>query len=458
MNKRFLSLLFSVFVAVILLNSCSKEETPKEETQNLVTIKEAEHYFNSNEIKVKKNRYFVGIPEWKNGSFKNDTLVVPLVLKNPLLVKNVDNKKASGYLFPFLMVTKNKENTILDYNLKVLFSSDGEGRKADWYHLYNFENELISENGKKPVQKGVKNSETSRMRCVHWGLFYVDPEKGQDRLISDWWECTGSDNDKEQAPPDGGGGGGSPVETTQAIEDYIDDTELDPCTKDILNKLKNLHDGDIAAMLKRFSTDGSIFTIHMSTGLMDSKSSNIWANTTPTKGSGTDVNMVFNQDYINGKDNPNPPTDLSVATTMAHEIVHAYLISLLEQNKAFGAPGIYDFPTVYEAYVQYQITKDKSILPAAHHELIAEKYVKSIAATIQEFHTGVSVGLGSPKQVYLDLAWGGLKDTNAFSNNYPDNLNHKNYKERERILARIYTEKRGSEYGSNSPIGTPCKK
>lgn len=216
--------------------------------------------------------------------------------------------------------------------------------------------------------------------------------------------------------------------------------------------------GDIAAMLRRFNADGSIFTIHMSTGSFKDNESNLWANTKPVPGSRIDINMFFNQDYINGNNNPNPPTDLSVATTMAHEIIHAYLISLLEQNKANGATEIYDFPTVYEAYVQYQITNDKSILPAAHHELIAEKYVKTIAATIQEFHTGVSIGYGSPSKDYIDLAWGGLKDTNVFNNSYPNDRNHKNYNDRERILSRINTEKRGSVYGATSPIGTPCKK
>lgn len=86
------------------------------------------------------------------------------------------------------------------------------------------------------------------------------------------------------------------------------------------------------------------------------------------------------------------------------------------------------------------------------------KYVNSIAETIQEFHTGQSVGSGFPYQVYLDMAWGGLKDTYIFNKNYPNNPNHKNYKDRVRILARINTEKIGSQYGITAPIGTPCKK
>nr|WP_315155112.1 hypothetical protein [uncultured Flavobacterium sp.] len=244
--------------------------------------------------------------------------------------------------------------------------------------------------------------------------------------------------------------------TAEKIEDQIDDSLLDACTKDVLTKLKTATQSDIATMISRFSPSGSIFNIKMSTGQVIDP--NNFAETAKVKGSSTDVNMVFKEDYIKGTNNDNPPTDLSVATTMVHEIIHAYLISLLEENKTCGASGICDFPIIYDAYVQQQITKDPNKIPEAHHELIAEKYVNSIALTIQEFHTGQPVVSGFPYQVYLDMAWGGLIGTYVFNKTYPDDPNHKNYKERVRILARVNTEKLGSQYGIYSPIGTPCKK
>jgi len=36
------------------------------------------------------------------------------------------------------------------------------------------------------------------------------------------------------------------------IEKQIDDTELDPCTKEVVNKLKNLTQNDIANMFEKF--------------------------------------------------------------------------------------------------------------------------------------------------------------------------------------------------------------
>jgi hypothetical protein len=244
----------------------------------------------------------------------------------------------------------------------------------------------------------------------------------------------------------------------QAIEDQIDDSKLDPCTKGVLDKIKNLSGGDITKMLNRFSPAGSIFKINMITGKVINNDPNVWAQTTPIKGSRTDINMVFNENYIYGTNYSSRPTDLSVATTMAHEVIHAYLISLLEENKACGASGICDFPTIYDAYVQQQISNNTNpnLTADEHHELIAKNYVFTIASTIQEFHTGQSAPY--PYQVYIDLAWGGLIGTYVFNKDYPNDPNDKNYKYRERILDRINTEKKGGQYQGYFPIGTPCKK
>lgn len=170
-----------------------------------------------------------------------------------------------------------------------------------------------------------------------------------------------------------GGGGYTTIgmATAEKIEESINGDKLDPCTKEVLDKMKNLKQSDIASMINRFNPAESIFNINITIGQVIP--SRDWAQTTKVNGSSTDINMIFNEDYIRGTGNSNPPTDLSVATTMAHEIIHSYLISLLEDNKTNGASEIQDFPTIYDAYVQQKITNDKSatLLKDAHHELIA---------------------------------------------------------------------------------------
>jgi hypothetical protein len=265
--------------------------------------------------------------------------------------------------------------------------------------------------------------------------------------------------------PYGTGGGGSGSTSTgnqqsdynaQKIEENINDDKLDPCTKNVVEKLKNLSNvGDIAAMLKRFSAAGSIFNINMTLGKME-KSRDL-AETRKTPGSSTDINIVLNEDYIKGVAYPNPPTDLSVAHTIVHEIIHAYLTSLLTQHIACGSSDICDFPVVYDAYVQQQITKYQTPVDPQHVET-SEKYINAIACTLQEFNTGQTVTSGFPSQAYIDLAWGGLTDTYVFNKTFPNDSSHKNYADRQRIINRTNSEKLGNVAGQSSPLGTPCKK
>ena len=236
----------------------------------------------------------------------------------------------------------------------------------------------------------------------------------------------------------------------QTIEDNIDDSELDPCTKRVMDKLKLSTENDISKMINRFNPATSVFNIKMSTGKV--RNTVNWAETTKAASSAADVNMVFNEDYIKGTLFGTRPTDLSVATTMAHEIIHAYLISLLEDHLKNSSVGINDFPTIFDAYVQQQASKNTSILPDAHHELIAGKYVNAIASAIEQFHLGDTFHSGYPRQVYLDMAWGGLKETKIFNKTYPQGSTY-----RDRILNRINTEMKGTPYQGYTPLGTPCK-
>ena len=87
-----------------------------------------------------------------------------------------------------------------------------------------------------------------------------------------------------------------------------------------------------------------------------------------------------------------------------------------------------------------------------HHELIADKYVNAIASAIEQFHLGDTFHSGYPRQVYLDMAWGGLQGTYIFNKTYPQGSAG-----RDKILARINTERKGSPYQGYTPLGTPCK-
>ncbi|OUD32054.1 hypothetical protein [Flavobacterium sp. FPG59] len=260
----------------------------------------------------------------------------------------------------------------------------------------------------------------------------------------------------------GGGGGASAeaeaepvVEEEEDFEDKIDDSELDPCTKAVLDKLKLGTVNDISTMVNRFDSGGSINNIFLKLGVTNP---NNFAETSPVGNSKFDINIVLNQDYIYGTHFNSRPTNLSVATTLTHEIIHAYLVSIQNEFDTGCGTTICDFPSLFDAFIAYKSSKDPTILQDEHEELIATKYVNGIAETVQEFHTGIRVEKGMASEVYRDLALSGLYKTKYFTKTYPDDQNDVNYAARQRIIKRVHAERIGQNVGEISIVGNSCNK
>jgi hypothetical protein len=471
-----------LFVLTLALTNCQDSESPIKEEQSrikTVSIDDAKAFLtrSSNSPSAKLASSEIGDLEFDKATQEklngSDQLLtaIPLATNNEVRNDRVVVMKIDNEIRSVIFSMQPDENSTQD-------------RFSGKVFIYSLEGDFITGYGAKDgiyigqYLKEKSNSKTSKNPQDGEGgvliiYYYKKPVNAVNATDFDaiwgsagssmgWAPVGGASGVTWDATGGGGGGSGITAPTNEqiaaALEKKIDGTNLDPCTQGVLDKLKNLKQGDIAAMINRFNAGGSIFTIHMSTGAVTITTD--LAQTKPMSGSSTDINMVFSNDYISGKGNLAPPTDLSVATTMTHEIIHAYLISQLEEYKSGGCAGICDFATIYDAYVKQQIDKDKNknLTVQQHHEVIANDYVNAIASTIEEFHTGQPVTSGFPKQVYLDMAWGGLDKTYIFNKNYPDDPNNKNYKDRQRILARINTERLGSQYGVNTPIGTPCKK
>lgn len=433
---------------------------------------------------------------WKSAiTFENvDAVEVNFTLDKKYYKPLSKNDKVSGRQRLLLTFDKKEsiKETILEYRPSDNFTGDIKEINSSNFKN-NFEGEISFKNPlddhaiiwvitggsitKKLTEKKQKNNKTNKLAgyescqwstvnywlCVGSGTeescFYTDENLYQCTWIEDSPNPDPYDCSTQNWPwcsEGGGGSGGGENPPSATIEDKINGTNLDPCTNDVLNNLKNSTQNDIANMINHFNAGGSIFNINMSKGPVANQGN--LAETTKAYGSNTDINMVFNENYINGNGNISRPTDLSVATTMAHEIIHAYLINLIVDYQACGNSGICDFPTVYEAFVQSKIDQNPNILVSEHHELIAKNYVDAIAAAIQEFNTGLPVTLGTASQVYTDLAWSGLFDTTIFNTKYPNNSNDSNFNVRQRIMNRYITEKNGSQYSTTSPVGTPCQK
>jgi len=221
----------------------------------------------------------------------------------------------------------------------------------------------------------------------------------------------------------------------QAIEDQIDDSKLDPCLKAIMNQLKNTTNTDIAEVLKKLGAN-SIYTVDMVMGKV--KAGNI-AET--TKISKNNYLITYTQDSYTSA------TKLHRATTLLHETIHAYMLSVVDDYDTYPTNAPFDnFPELFKIYVSKINNVNNAVY--AQHEDMANKYVEAIASALEEYqaNTGIPSSLAD-KQVFLDMAWLGLRGTDVYDKKFTtDGVDDK------RIKARIEAE----QSNGNTAIGKPC--
>ncbi|MDP5198294.1 hypothetical protein [Flavobacterium sp. DG2-3] len=246
------------------------------------------------------------------------------------------------------------------------------------------------------------------------------------------------------------GGGGSSGSANWNRVEQINDGNLDPCGKSALDKLKNLQQNDIKKMLQRFGGPISQYDVTIQKGPVLGGPS-VFGQT--IKLSNNNYQITINQDYLNGiiDSEPNsPPTSLSVATTLSHEIIHAYFLSLIDQYANTGSSSLTDFPTLFEAYVRSTNPGGTSNdLADAHHAEIANQYVDIMASVLQEFNTGTPVASGAAQQLYKDLAWSTLQGTPIYDAKLSS-------ADKDRIAQRKTVEARNKPRGNQNPEGKPC--
>lgn len=479
---------FTTVFLLFLIFSCATDKIEIEESNRINTS--AVWTYNGNNSVLKRV-----IQELQNGS--NRESLERKLSRNEVLWDNakftlIDGKKR--ILVPFLSIDKeniigvlslvknNKNTTIYDMtvrsklmtkNNKIPFWNNGI-----WLgYFMALDKDILGVKNGNPgftSRKNPSKSLTARQVCdtylvetVHYQYYYTVNSSGE---ASNYGESEPystyeyhsvcyevPDNPITPTDPNTGGGGTGTNTTITTINNRIINLITDPCTSQVFTKLKNLNNGDIPTMLDRFRADGSIYDLNISTGPVSSS-----GNEAVTKfGNNNDIIILLNEDYINGTFFTNRPTDLSIANTIAHEIIHAYLLSMLKKNgQILTEQEQKDFQAVCNAYEDYLSTKNPDISVNAQHEYIATSYVNAIAATIKEFHTGSSnySSTNLNDQVYTDLAWAGLFKTDIFEEKYPDNPNNSNYAERTRIINRFYAERNGQNWGQSVTRGVTCPK
>lgn len=192
----------------------------------------------------------------------------------------------------------------------------------------------------------------------------------------------------------------------------------------IFNDVINLTKGNIAKLLDQFSSNNpSWIWIVQESKLPE----NINAFTTFT-----DEGVVTRLDYqkLNGA------TRLSVARTIIHEMLHAYL-TLYFRNDGINANR--DFPLIVLAWAT-AVDPDYNEIQHAQIEL---SFVDDITEALNTY--GQSIGLSVDQSVYADLAWGGLN----FQNN-----SLLTQTDKKRIQLRLSAEQLNRTIFNVNPVGT----
>ncbi len=129
-------------------------------------------------------------------------------------------------------------------------------------------------------------------------------------------------------------------------------------------------------------------------------------------------------------------TNLAVARTIIHELVHAYLTTYFKYDPLNAAK---DYPQILRAW-QTQKNPDYNEI---QHDEIEKSFVEYIATALKEYSE--SIGLSSiDDYVYADLAWGGL--------DFNDNSQLSD-EDKERIQLRLSAEQLNMIFSEEAPVG-----
>lgn len=227
------------------------------------------------------------------------------------------------------------------------------------------------------------------------------------------------------------------------ISKQIDDSQLDPCPKGIMEQLKNATNADIASILGKLGAN-SIYTVTMEMGATDvgyAKTQRISMDNYSIK--------VDRDRYTNS-------TQLFKAAALVHELIHAYYLSVVDDNNTPTTNlSLNNFSALYQAYEEKKYPGGVTV---AQHDQMAKDYVDSMALALQEYYSNNStIPYSNPSyEVFTDLAWGTLQEASIFKEKYKDGDPAK-----ERILNRYKCESIGSAVASGTPsvqypIGKPC--
>ena len=228
------------------------------------------------------------------------------------------------------------------------------------------------------------------------------------------------------------------------IEKQIDDSQLDECTRGILNKLKQNH--AIAKIIARFGNPNSPFitTFSQVPNLVNPSGQSVYGNTSTTS-TNYMYEIKLNSNYFKN----DGATSLGKATTIIHELMHALIISVIQYSGNPNSTDLNDFPEIWDEYVVQKTGSNNE----TNHETIGNHYVNVIASALQEYITGNQVTDSSQiEQIYKDLSWSGL-----FKSGQPSPFDNTvlTPEYRAQVISRKNAEMLNENYNGVNPSNNP---
>lgn len=193
----------------------------------------------------------------------------------------------------------------------------------------------------------------------------------------------------------------------------------------ILADVKRLSQGSVAGIIKKFAGENPGYNWK----LLDERlpqNINGQTSTQYDRLTGTVRTRFDSQQFVHA-------SDLSIARTILHESIHAYLIAELNIDPIRAQTITY--PELWQELLD---AKDPN---GIHHVEITNHFLNDIAKALREF--GITRGYDLTSEFYQDMAWGGLThDQNGdfqslFLKSVPNHVNQR------RIVNTISVEQSG---------------
>lgn len=183
------------------------------------------------------------------------------------------------------------------------------------------------------------------------------------------------------------------VVSAQSVTSYFESEKL----TQILNKVFEIQPGKVGAIIDQFDTSNNWDWILEEGSLPENTNA---VTQFSTKGAYTIIDM----------DKLKYATDLSIARTIIHELVHAHLLLSFIYNNVNAS---LEYPGIVRAWAATPIPDYNAI----QHQEMAESFVDDIALALKEYDNNEN--RFTDNYAYLDLAWAGLDFENNLSlNNY----------------------------------------